>query len=179
MILSQSWGSLMLQFLHLISLSCMKLMSVPENSPIRRQHFDVTDAELELSRPLDTAASRVNKGKNPILFSVCGRDLSPRLSEQNRANILPSESLSSLCSKADLCFWVLRPRLWSQAAGARVGGGGRDALRDRIGQGFPRSPFHAPGTRSRPVGGGFSPTLRGFLYRTLKYSKELSCPACQ
>ena len=66
-------------------------MAVPENSPIRRQHFDVTDVEHELSGPLDTAAPRGNKGKNPILFSVCGRHLSPRLSEQkNRANILPS-----------------------------------------------------------------------------------------
>lgn len=72
-------------------------MAVPENSPIRRQHFDVTDVEHELSGPLDTAASRGNKGKNPILFSVCGRHLSPRLSEQkNGTNVLPSESLSSL-----------------------------------------------------------------------------------
>ena len=117
-------------------------MSVSENGPIRRQHFDVTDVERELSRPLDTAASRGNKGENPILFSVCSRHLSPRLSEQkNRANVLPSESLSSPCSKVAFCA----SGSCSRRSGARrrapgVEEGGRDALRAGIGQGFPRSP---------------------------------------
>lgn len=117
--------------------------------------------ELELSWPLDTAASRGNKGKNPILFSVCGRHLSPRLSEQKRANVLPSESLSSLCSKADLCFWVLRPRLWSQEAGARGRRGRKGCFKGRIGQGSPRSapPSMFPG---RAVGlAAASPELTG------------------
>lgn len=98
--------------------------------------------ELELSRPLDTAASRGNKGENPILFSVCGSHLSPRLYEQkNRANVLPSESLCSLCSKAAFCA----SGSCGHGSGARwreprVSEGGRDVLRARIAQGSPRSP---------------------------------------
>ena len=66
--------------------------------------------ELELSRPLDTAASRGNKGENPILFSVWGSHLSPRLSEQkNGTNVLPSESLSSL-SVVKQPFVLLDPK---------------------------------------------------------------------
>ena len=104
--------------------------------------------ELELSRPLDTAASRGNKGENPILFSVWGSHLSPRLSEQkNRANVLPSESLCSLQSLCKAAFCASGS--CGHGSGARrreprVSEGGRDVLRARIGQGSPRSPRSPP-----------------------------------
>ena len=121
--------------------------------------------ELELSRPLDAAASRGNKGENLILFSVCGSHLSPRLSEQkNRANVLPSESLCSLCSKAAFCA----SGSCGHGSGARrreprVSEGGRDVLRARIGQGSPRSPPPSmlPGRAVGLVAAAAPPQLAG------------------
>lgn len=57
----------------------------------------------------------------------------------------------------------LRPRLWSEAAGARGRRGRARCFKGPDRPGLPAlpAPFHAPGTRSRPGGGGSSPARRG------------------
>lgn len=78
-------------------------MSVPENGPKRREHFDITNVEHELRGwTLPAGLRELYTSSDPL--RTCGRDSGVR----------------------------------RQAPG--VGGGGRDALRARIGPDSPRSP---------------------------------------